>query len=252
MKSKDYINKKENIVLLSILIASILSFFNKSFFFVITWTINILILSNVRRIKFNNIYTSFLRITLYFIHFLIFFILLNKNDNFIIQDISLCILLIIFFLFLIIHLVRYIALFKIIFNTNYIGSFPKKNKLRYFLDCYSQLGAAICEELYFRYCIIVLFFSYGIFSVLISTLYFFLSHYILPWSHNFSKKDFVNQITYGALIGISFFYTHSIFLCISLHLLFNTHTILLPIISYYHFYIKGNNISTDEFEDIEI
>lgn len=254
MNYKNYIDKKENIVLLSILFAGLLSLFGKKNFFLITWILNILILSNVRRIKFKNISISFFRITLYFIHYFLFFILFIKNDKFVTLNAHTYILLIIFVFFGIVHVFRYKNLFKIIFKSGYINSLPKKEEVRYFLDFYSQFGAAICEELYFRYCIISMFHSYGIFSVFISTLYFFLSHYILPWSYSFSKKDFINQIIYGGLMGIIFFYTGSILLCISLHLLFNVHTILLPLFSYYYFYIKKNNDNefNDEFRDIEL
>ena len=253
MSHENYVNKKENIILLSILLAGVLSFFNERIFFFITWILNILILSNIRRISFKNIFISLLRITLYFGHFFMFFLFYEKKENFLLKNIHNYIFFIIFFSFFLIHVIRYRDLFKIIFKFDYISSLTKKKRARYFFDFYSQFGSAICEELYFRYCIISLFYPWGVLSVFISTLYFFLSHYILPWSHNFTKKDFINQIIYGISMGSVFYYTNSILLCISLHLLFNVHTILLPIISYYYFYIKNSSSNAnDEFEDIEI
>jgi len=253
--NNNYVNRKENFTLVSILIASFLTFMIKDMFFLFTWVLNLLVLNNVRRISFKNIYTSFLRISLYFLHFFIFFLIFLKVKKDIVyfkKSLSIYVFLVILNT-IIFHFFRYKNLFKILFRFDYVNNFPKNRILKYFLDFYSQFGGAVCEELYFRYCLINIFYSYGIFSIFIATFYFFLSHYLLPWSRKFTRNDFFNQIIYGIFLGYVFYSTHSILLCIFLHLFFNFHTILFPIISCYYYYLKKNKTDmSDEFDDIEV
>ena len=50
--NNNYVNRKENFTLVSILIASFLTFMIKDMFFLFTWVLNLLVLNNVRRISF--------------------------------------------------------------------------------------------------------------------------------------------------------------------------------------------------------
>lgn len=86
------------------------------------------------------------------------------------------------------------------------------------------LYSIISEEVYFRLFLIGYFKDYfGLFSVLISSIFFIHAHYINRWANiAFTKKAYFLQFLLSILIGVFFFYTDSLLLCIFSHLIFNS------------------------------
>ncbi|WP_420920973.1 CPBP family intramembrane glutamic endopeptidase [Enterococcus casseliflavus] len=157
-------------------------------------------------------------------------------------------LIIVLLLFLIYFVYTHYKYFKLIFSKGYISSFPKKTKTEYILIIYNQVGAAICEELYFRYSLILLFSSIPFSSVMISTISFFMYHFVLKWSNEFRFKDFLNQLVYGLLFSLVYFYSNCIYLSIGMHIFVNLPSVIIASNSYYHYYVKHAKYSEDNYE----
>lgn len=101
-----------------------------------------------------------------------------------------------------------------------ISNAPIESKYTLFLRLYNAVGAAICEEYFFRGFILSID-APNILLIFVSTFYFMLSHYILPWGKSFTKKDHLNQLLFGLTSSIVFILSGSILPSVLLHLLIN-------------------------------
>ena len=137
----------------------------KDFNFPLTWVLNLLILGNVRRLKSSQFIQFIIRITFYFLHLAIFSLLLSSK--YLKLEIQVNYLsLIILSLTILIYIYINFRMFLFTLSDNYIVTLPVKySKSHIILLIYSYIGAAICEELYFRMTIINFFTELGIYSI---------------------------------------------------------------------------------------
>jgi len=155
------------------------------------------------------------------------------------------------FLFLIWFLINYKTL-KISLSDDAIIYSRKETKYVYCLRIYNSVGAAICEELFFRGFILSLE-APMILLIGFSSLFFMLSHYILPWSDSygvFTKMDYFYQFIFGLASSVLMILSGSLWPSILLHLLLNTPSIIRVIRSYDRYYIRGNYFESILQEDV--
>lgn len=247
---KQYTLIKFNILILSILILILLG----NIYLSVTWILSILILFNIRKIpKKGMLY--FIRLTGYFIHFIMIFFtynILEKKQVFILRNEKQVIF--ILFIFIIFSILKNKKMFSLFFSNEYVSSIPKKHKIEYIYSIYVSIGCIIGEELYFRYFMIENLKNIGNLAILISAVYFMLIHYLLPWGDRFNKKDLLNQILFGLVSGSIYYISNSILLCIVGHLFMNTHMITFHVKSYIYYYVKKmNNIdSKNIFDELDV
>ncbi len=204
-------------------------------FLAISWSSILVILGNVRRLSRNNKLAYFLRMTLYFLPYAIpSFFVYKPTDNFIQRTIICCgvsILVFVLWLCFNYHILRFS------FSDIVVAGMKKESKYVLGLRVYNLIGAAICEELFFRYFILSLSLNIVIASI-ISISLFILSHYLLPWGENYKRKDLLNQFIFGSINIAMFVLSHSVLPCIMMHMFFNSINILKYLKSYERHYIK--------------
>lgn len=227
------ISFKQSIAYISILTLMLIYEKEKAFL----WVIILLLLGNIRRISYKNNVTYFLRMTLYFGIYLAPFILGNKicfamgrNQEMVTAALigSLAVA------------VNYMMMHKrmvFYFSKYSIAMLGRKSKYRIALSIYNLIGAAICEELFFRMYLIDVDSNHYV-QIVVSAIYFFLAHYLLPWSEYFKRRDFLTQIVIGCINAYIYVISGSILICICVHLMVNMPHILMEIRRYERFYIN--------------
>lgn len=240
--NNSYISIKENIKLLSILNLIILSYIYRNSYFIIfciTWCLNLVIIGNARRFKRKNKIFYFLRMSLYFTPYSIPYIIgyrTNFNSDYFLVYSIIIIFIFCSWLFLNRNIIRIILSKQVVYNTK------KRTKFELLLLIYNFVGASLCEELYFR--CFILSFANSVFMIsfltLLNSVYFVLAHYLLPWSQEFKKKDYLNQLIFSIINSIIFILSKSIFYCIALHFLINSISILRIFKEYERHYINPN------------
>lgn len=249
--------KDENLTYLTILILIILNTIYKGDFefFLIFWIIVILILGNVRRLNSNSKSIYFIRMAMYFLPYSIPIILFHKNIK-IYRD-MLSFLLGILLAFLISVLVYIIERkkYKVYLSDFNIANCIRKPKYKYVLQCFTLIGSAICEELFFRNYILTIN-SHINLLLFISVFYFFSSHFMLKWNDQFRKYDFLKQIMIGFISAILFLLSESIIPSIILHIIMNSFNVIYEIKCYRRHYkfkeFYDNLNGMDENVDIDI
>lgn len=251
-----YFDIRTNVTLFSILVAILLDLPQGGFLFSISWLINILILGNVKRMSVESPIRYFLRISGYFLHFGFFafigYLTLVKLES---KNIILSLLFLIFFLVLSVYKEYDILRFKL--SDISIASMKiKYPKFRYIILIYNYIGAAICEELYFRYFIMGFLSQYGVYTILLSAIYFVLFHYTTLWGNSFKKSDFMRQLVFGIVFAALYFYSKNIFITIIGHLCLNIPQIYLMFKLYHRDFINPNYyrnlLSKDDLDDLLI
>lgn len=251
---KQVFSARENIRMLSVLLSIILSGIIHSYSFAVTWTLSLLIVSNIRRINGKNPFMYLLRVSGYFIHLAFFYILLSSD--YVTRDTRNnlfwgVVTVIIIFLYTLIHKSSF---FFNLSNINIASMNINYSKSRYLTLIYNQFGAAICEELYFRSFIINFFNKLGVYSIFISALFFFLFHYTLIWGDNFKKNDFFEQFFIGLILATIYYYSHNILLVILIHSYINFPKAYILMKSYHKNYINptfySELLSKDIFDDL--
>ena len=203
--------------------------------FLVSWDIFILLTGNIRHLSVDNRLTYTIRMTLYFLPYalpkvLFVPILFEVNSQVLIY----CVVAVsVFCTWLLLNL----KVFKISLSDSVIAATAKEPKYTLFLRIYTTIGAAITEELFFRSFILSIN-APIIILVIISSLYFMLSHYILPWRQVFTRRDHINQIFFGCINSILFILSGSILPSILLHLLVNLITVLKIARIYDRHYIR--------------
>lgn len=237
--NNNYFGLRENIRYLSIILSFLVAFIlnsNKLHGFAFSWLIIIIVLGNVRRISNDNGFKYFIRMTLYFISYGIPSILLlgNSHKNY---DKVLIWAIVGLIVGITANLIKRKQI-KVYLSETYVALSKKQDKSQYILMIYNLIGAAICEELYFRRFMIMTFYEYKYIAILFSTIYFLLSHYILIWGSDFQKNDFITQFFIGLISGIIYIFSDSVIPCIILHLMMNFPNIILQFKCYSRHYFK--------------
>ena len=247
---KQYTLTKFNILIIAILYLIYLG----NTYLTVTWILSILILFNIRKIPKRGL-LYFVRLTGYFIHFMIFFYLYKIIENkqiFSLENGNKA--LFILLMFIVISMYRNKQSFKLFYSYEYISSVVKKNRIEYIYSIYVAIGCIVGEELYFRYVILENLKNIGALSIVVSTVYFMLIHYLLPWGDSFNKRDLFNQILFGFVSGSIYYISNSILLCIVGHLFMNIHMITFYIKSYIYYYVKKGNYvdSKNIFDELDV
>lgn len=235
---KFFYDVKTNLTLISILFSILLDFYNGSILFSISWIINILIIGNIKRLNGDSFICYFFRISGHFLHLSIFSLIgyyvfgysPSKNYFF-----ALLILVssLLYYLFKNRMILR-IKLSDIsIANMTFHGP-----KYQYVLLIYNYLGAAICEELYFRYFLIQQFKQFDYIVIFLSGTYFFMFHYITLWGNVFKKMDYFNQLFLGIVFSTAYYLSNNIFITILAHIFFNAPQIYLMVKLYHRDYVN--------------
>ncbi len=98
---------------------------------------------------------------------------------------------------------------------------PRQSAANLALSVQSMAGAAVFEELFFRYAICALIPGVGT-ALFLSVVLFVLSHYSLPWAaRDFRPRDHANQILAGIVLGLLYLATGSLGASILAHITFN-------------------------------
>ncbi|WP_449455125.1 CPBP family intramembrane glutamic endopeptidase [Streptococcus suis] len=251
-----YFDTRTNATLLSILVAILLDLSQGSFLFSISWLINILILGNAKRMGVESSIRYFLRISGYFLHLGFFafigYLTLEKFES---KNTILSLLFLVFFLLLSVYKEYDILRFKLS-DISIASTKIKYPKFRYIILIYNYIGAAICEELYFRYFIIGCLSHYGVYTILLSAVYFVLFHYTTLWGNSFKKSDYMKQLLFGIIFSTLYFYSKNIFITIIGHICLNIPQIYLMIKLYHRDYINpdhyNNLLLKDDLDDLLI
>lgn len=200
------------------------------FFF---WILNFILLGNIRRIQRESYCLYALRMSAYFIQYTFPAIICGFS---IVWNIRVAISLVVVAVCFALWCFWNKKLIILMFSKKIIATYSGASKFTLILDIYNRIGAAISEEMFFRYYILSLNIPV-ILRFSLSVLLFWLSHYLLPWSKDFKKNDYFNQISVGAISAILFLLTNSIILCILLHLLVNMGDIVRAILYFDRQYI---------------
>ncbi|WP_427109702.1 CPBP family intramembrane glutamic endopeptidase [Lysinibacillus xylanilyticus] len=111
---------------------------------------------------------------------------------------------------------------RLLLSNDYLVLTKVSENSHHFTMIFILLGAAIGEELFFRYFIIQSINDEGvILGIFTSAFLFFLFHYGVKWASDFSKVDFIIQFTFGLLSATLFVLSGTIFPSIVAHLIFN-------------------------------
>ena len=204
---------------------------------VISWISLALLFGNIRHLSRGNKVSYTIRMTLYFLPYsvpAILFLSLSVDIN--LLDLIGCVVALLVYM---IWLCLNYKSIKTSLTKEIIARSPKIPKYTIFFRIFNSLGAAICEELFFRAFILSIAAPIVV-LIILSTVLFTLSHYLLPWSSGFIKEDYINQTVIGFVCAVMFVVTGSIISCILLHLLMNTPTIIKELRCFDRHYIRKN------------
>lgn len=191
---------------------------NQILLLAICWPINLVIFGNIRRLSATSKIQYFLRISLYFYPFFVPSIVYCDGLKYIrCSLVYIGISVIIFGCWLFINL----KTLKLMFSNEAIAHCRKQEKYTMLLMCYNLIGAAIAEELFFRQFILTMPLP-TISKIMVSIIYFLLNHWLLPWSHNFARSDYITQFVIASINAFLFLASNSILPCIILHGLINS------------------------------
>lgn len=212
--------------------------------FAISWVIIIIVFGNLKRLSRDNYVTYFIRMTLYFAVYIL--PLIMDYDVTLPSSTSVtriawgCVIAIVY------NLIRLMVINKkvrMMLSKEFIIDTYKDTIFTLIMRIYNLIGAAICEELLFRGYVLSMDLPL-IVSVFISSVYFVLSHYLLPWGNVFVKNDFINQFVFGFVSALLFLKVESIIPCVLLHLLYN----LLEVLRFVKI-IDRHYIRPDRYQD---
>lgn len=256
MADSNTIDVKNSIRLGSVLILSLPAIcLDNSRFSVLSawWALLLLIAGNVRRFDSKNKISYFIRITLYFLPYA-FPALIAGNLSFSVDSRVLysCAGVALFF---VIWLAFNLKPVKLTLSSQIIAESRKESRYRIILRIYSLVGAAICEELFFRQYILTID-SNILIPGTVSIVYFVLSHWLLPWSRQFSKNDYINQALFGGINVLAFILSGSVIPCMMLHILMNSIGIVRLAREYDRHYIRAEKydrlLGPEEYPELDL
>ncbi|WDV47206.1 CPBP family intramembrane metalloprotease [Clostridiaceae bacterium M8S5] len=242
MKENFIMKLNENLLWLSVLILSILSYFYdyKYIVVLIFWIIIIFSVGNAKRfyskryIKVSTIVRRSIYVIPFILPLAVDFKISIKAPNLIYW----CILGVCIGMSFIIPKLNQ---WRLILSKYMIEFTPKRHKVEYITHIYMLFGAAVGEELFFRNFVIgYIDNSSEFFLIILSCFMFLLNHLGVKWNQQFKKQDYINQIIFGGLSSILFVLSKSVIPCIIAHLVFNTPLMILAFKNYCYHYKKSN------------
>ena len=229
---RNIITFKQNIRYLSIILALLV--YGKKM--TIMWVILFLVLGNIKKLSQKNVVSETLRLSGYYLIYLMPLVTEKLNIKFIWnQKLKISLL---------ISIIWGLGIFLYDFHKNSILYTPEMvAKLKYasrysiILMILNGVGAAFCEELFFRAYLIGTE-GRNIIHFFFSTFFFVLNHYLLLWSEKFSTIDYIRQFFVSLISSSLYVYSSSIIPSFCLHFFCNGNWILIEIKRYEWFYIK--------------
>lgn len=196
---------------------------------IVSWCVIIVLVGNVKRINNNTPLLYFIRMTGYFLPYLVPYLLFGE------KPIILCAPLIegcIFSVFAFcIWVYAHNDEIKVMLSDQLALDSIKAPRWAFAMRVYSVLGSAICEELYFRGFILGLNMP-NFAKIMISIIYFSLSHVVLPWGNLYKAKDVLSQLLIGSCSVVAFYIGKCTIPCVLLHMLINSITAIKHIKAY--------------------
>lgn len=247
MNNKNIFSLNENSVFISILFINILGFLlknkNASIALAVFWTGIIMFHGNVRRVyseKHPILWQSIRRIS----YVLPCSAVLLIGDF--VNDISYSI----HYLWSLVSVIIGILfvctgskVWRIFLSKEFILSGDKKKIVVYLTEIFMFTAGAIAEELFFRGFIIgYVMPEYVVTAILMSSFLFFIHHFGLKWSSDFSKNDFIIQILFGVVSSVIFIYTKSIVYPVIIHIVYNFPHVIKSFKGIYYYYICGDKL----------
>lgn len=208
----------------------------QTFIFALSWILLILLMGNITRLKKTNRLLYIIRMILYFFPFSFpyFICLVDYTPN--TRELNISILLVLFLA------ISYFLIqkkkFRLLFSDINVASLRKYDITRNIMLIINTIGAAICEELYFRAFIIqTLSFNYYL-AIVVSVIFFVTSHYMMGWNNYFKYKDYIAQSIVSIISGTVFCYCQSVIPCILLHIIYNCPQVILELLRFKRFFIN--------------
>lgn len=227
------ISVKQSVIYLSIIMCLVLGTKELT----IMWIIFLVVTGNVRRISRKKTYLYWIRMTGYFIVETIpLFLRTGLKNIFSLYDGGIIWVILAFSIGGMIWIHDY-NINKIYYTKSSIATLSEKKRYEIFVFLYGIIGAIIFEEVFFRGYMCCMY-ENNIIGVVTSSLMFVMSHYCLPWSNTFRKKDFFRQFCIGVINGLLLIYSGSIIPCIIVHLSCNLNVIITELLRYVRYYIS--------------
>lgn len=231
MMGKYCFSSRENVRILSVLYLSVLYWFFPNFqVFLLgtSWVFIQICMGNVKRIPKTPLVLYSIRMTLYFLPYIVPSVIVYavagktcavEETNGFIFTIGFAVALVIYFIWLGCNLKR----IRILVSKDYAIGAQYIEKSSIVLMLYTMIGAAICEELFFRQFILSI--DAPMYVILpTSVCLFVLAHWTLPWGRVYRTSDLISEVLVGIVNGVLFLVTKTVLLGMILHLLINLTT----------------------------
>lgn len=251
MIERNFLTARENVRLAIVLCLNTLYLFfptSQFMLFSVSWVLIQICIGNAKRIPKKPLILYWIRMSLYFLPYLIPSVLMRTvvdNQVVIVAKKKSAILLsfvavfIIYFIWIVLcrKSIRFLA------SKDYaaVTKFIKKSYI--YLRLYTIIGAAICEEVFFRGYILSLKAPIYILFPL-STVLFILAHWTLPWGGLYKNRDLITAAFISVINGGIYIYSHTIIPGITLHLLINCTTNVDLFLQYDRWYLRKKHYDT--------
>lgn len=191
---------------------------------ILFWELILLVLGNTRRIPKSNQITYFFRMTIYFTIFLIPAVL---AQNRVLNGLNgqWWVVLVAMLVGAAVFAAEY-SKTKLVIVGEMLFADSKEEDFARVLIIYNLIGAAICEEYFFRYYLIGDRYFNWIY-MLISAIMFLLYHASLPWGDKYRFVDYAKQFGAGIVSAALYSFSRSLIPCIIFHLLCNSSEIFV-------------------------
>lgn len=215
------------------------------------WTILLLVIGNARRIHFKKFVkiSLFIRRSLYIWPLLISIFFVEKSVFFNTPK-TLPIYILIGIMIGVLFIYPKISEWKFTLSKEYIELSTQPSSFNYLMNIYTLVGAAISEEIFFRYYLLNLSNEWvNLYFLIFSSIFlFWIFHYSTKWGATFTKQDSINQLLFSVASVLLYLLSHSIIPSIIAHLTFNMPLIILNIkkylfckkINYKEYRLNGN------------
>lgn len=236
-KSNDSIELRESILWLMNLMIIVFSFIDNRILYInFFWTLNILILGNVKNIgrDTDNLILIFLRRCCFFLHFLPILFLDIYHESML--ESSFFLLLLSIMVGIIFILPRYNE-YILMLSTEIILFSEKITIFDHLSYGLLALMNPITEELFFRMMVISLFKEkFNCLGIAIGAILFVLHHSTVKFNEQFGIRDYIIQFIFSVVVGVVFFKTNSLVFCIVAHLTYNAPSTIRRIKEFAIFY----------------
>lgn len=251
MIERNFLTDRENVRLATVLcINSLYLFFPTSQIMLlsVSWVFIQMCIGNAKRIPKRPLILYWIRMSIYFLPYLIPSVLMSTvvDDKVVVVAKKESAILLSFVVVLIAYFIWIMFCRKsirILASKDYaaVTKFIKKSYI--YLRLYTIIGAAICEEVFFRGVILSLMAPIYILFPL-STALFILAHWTLPWGGLYKKRDLITEFFISIINGGIYFYSHTIIPGIILHLLINCTTNVDLFLQYDRWHLRKKHYDT--------